>query len=359
MLKIARLPQPQRFEAPPADAPLAAGWDAARWGAALAGVLGFLCFMPYPAIPHRFGNTAIQFGNILTVLLVVPILFAKGTARAVLDFSAAPGRSSLCISTLKVGLDERGDIGLCFKTIPVIAMSSLTLVAVQRLAPRHALALLTGIAVATVIHAGVGGWQLYNFTTGGDLPFQSALHQPVLPGACGIMPRLISRYIQGGPVWSLPRTVRDVQVHWRHGCCSGWPRLRGIVKLKVANRPAMAANAIRRGGGNGGAGAYHPVAVGSCRRNACRDPLLYCRNLVCSLPGNRRIISGRGGGVRNRNANHTLLRTATELGTRVGGQSDLGNSSWEDRAESLQTRIFACWSIATLPTVLCSESDRA
>ena len=41
--------------------------------ALMCGLLGFFCFMPYPAMPVG-SSSAIQIGNVLTLLMVAPVL---------------------------------------------------------------------------------------------------------------------------------------------------------------------------------------------------------------------------------------------------------------------------------------------
>ncbi|HWE03254.1 MAG TPA: hypothetical protein VG326_12670, partial [Tepidisphaeraceae bacterium] len=228
MLKIVRSPQPQRLELALADASRAAALNTARWRAALAGALGFFCFMPYLAITAG-ANTGVQLGSILTIALVVPLLFARGQRGPAWIFPLL--MAPLCISALKVGLDENGgDIALCFKTIPVFAMSCLTLVAAQRWAPRNSLALLTGIAVATLVHVAVGVWQLYNFSTGGDLPLQWLYVNPSF-WSVQDSAEIISRYIQRPfGLFSEPSAMSSSLAPW----VLFWiAELCGIVKLRL------------------------------------------------------------------------------------------------------------------------------
>ncbi len=70
------------------------------------------------------------------------------------------------LSLFKVALTDGGSLPLSFKSLIVTAMSALALVATQRMAPRQCLQLLAGIAAATILHAGVGLWQLYGFAHG-------------------------------------------------------------------------------------------------------------------------------------------------------------------------------------------------
>src|SRR5215210_4249200 len=69
------LPQPLPAEPAPAPTLITASRFGDTCAAAAACALGFVGFMPYPAI--NVGNTsAIQFGNILTILMLAPFAAA-------------------------------------------------------------------------------------------------------------------------------------------------------------------------------------------------------------------------------------------------------------------------------------------
>ncbi|HEY7118509.1 MAG TPA: hypothetical protein VH475_18105 [Tepidisphaeraceae bacterium] len=131
------------------------------------GALGFACFMPYPALPVG-NNTAVQAGNVLAGLLIVPFLTLPWGRRAmgVYPLILAP----LLLAILKVAVTGNGDVALCFKSTLVWAVSCLALVAAQLYAPAYALELLTGIALATLVHVAVGVWQFAAFSSGGEFP---------------------------------------------------------------------------------------------------------------------------------------------------------------------------------------------
>lgn len=138
-----------------------------RLAAMAVGVLGCLCMLPYPAIPVG-GYSAIQMGNIVTLLMALPLLAVAWRARPFWLYLCI--LTPLCISALPVAFTGGGDIAQCLRSIDVWAISCLTVVVAQWYAPRHALSLLTGIAVATIIHAAVGTWQAYAFASG-EFPF--------------------------------------------------------------------------------------------------------------------------------------------------------------------------------------------
>lgn len=181
-----------RLSPPPDDAAdfESGAMPPSRSGAVLAFCLGLLAFMPYPAIPVG-KNSAIQVGNILTLFMVLPTLALTWRRR---PFQYYPLLlAPLLLSTLKVAAFG-GDVVLALKSLAVWGVSCLTMVATQLYAPRHSLRLLTGIAVATVIHSVVGLWQLYTFNYG-ELPLVELY---VNPSFLAVQERahIIATYIQ-------------------------------------------------------------------------------------------------------------------------------------------------------------------
>jgi len=176
----------------PADVgPLAmAAVTPSRAGAVLAFGLGFLAFMPYPAIPAG-KNSAVQFGNILTILMVLPTLALTWRRRPFQYFPVL--LAPLVLSTLKVGVFG-GDVLLSLKALAVWGVSGLAMVATQLYAPRYGRQLMSGIAAATLVHSAVGLWQLYAFGHG-ELPL---LELYVNPSFLGVQDRahVIATYIQ-------------------------------------------------------------------------------------------------------------------------------------------------------------------
>ena len=61
---------------------------------------------------------------------------------------------------------DNGDASVCFKQTAASAISLLTLLAVQLHAPRHAMAMLVGVAIAILVHVAVGVLQIYSFSSG-------------------------------------------------------------------------------------------------------------------------------------------------------------------------------------------------
>jgi hypothetical protein len=184
-------PHPHPLRGPREAAMLpAAALTPSRAGALLAFSLGVLAFMPYPAIPAG-RNSAVQLGNVLTLLMVLPTLALTWRRRPFQYFPVL--LAPLVLSTLKVGVFG-GDVVLSVKSLPVWAVSGLTIVATQLYAPRYARQLMAGIAAATLVHSAVGLWQLYTFTHG-ELPLVELY---VNPSFLGVQERahVIATYIQ-------------------------------------------------------------------------------------------------------------------------------------------------------------------
>jgi hypothetical protein len=173
---IAPLKQTLRFETAGRSRmlPLSGGGaDMAGSGAggALAvasGMAGFFCLLPYPALAVG-GTSALQIGNFLTVLMVLPVLAMSWRGRPFWIYPVI--LLPLCLSAAKVGVAGDGDVGAASKAMAVWAVSCLTLLVPQLYGRRFALHILTGVAIAVLLHAGLGLWQLYSFSSSGVFPF--------------------------------------------------------------------------------------------------------------------------------------------------------------------------------------------
>lgn len=135
---------------------------ASRWLNWLGGLFGFLCFMPYLAI-NAGNNTAIQAGNLLTLLMCLPLPFIAWRRRSLWIVPALMAPRFL--STLALGLNG-GDIDLATKNVITIGLSLLAMMATQIFAPAAILAILSGVAVAALVHVLVGCWQIVAFQAG-------------------------------------------------------------------------------------------------------------------------------------------------------------------------------------------------
>ena len=168
---IAPLKQTLRFETAGGRPMLAmSGCDdtvgARRRAGALAltsGMAGFFCLLPYPALSIG-GTSALQIGNALTLLMVLPVLAMSWRGRAFWVYPVI--LLPLVLSAAKVGVAGDGDVGVSLKAMAVWAMSCLTLLIPQLYARRNAIHILTGVAIATLLHAALGLWQLYSFSSG-------------------------------------------------------------------------------------------------------------------------------------------------------------------------------------------------
>jgi hypothetical protein len=138
-----------------------------RLGPAATLLLGFLTFMPYPSLTVG-GNSALQMGSILTLLLMIPALAMPWRHRPIFLYVLI--FVPIILSAVNAAVTGADDIDLCVKSIPFAVVVVLTLIPTQLYAPRYPLHLLTGIAAATVVHAAVGFWQLYCFSNG-EFPF--------------------------------------------------------------------------------------------------------------------------------------------------------------------------------------------
>lgn len=316
------LQQPPRIELP---ALLSGITERANPRVALAvGVLAFFCFIPYPAL--TVGNrSAIQIGNALTVIMCLPMLGVSWRRKSfhICWLLLLP----LCLSTLKVALMGDGDAAICLKSVTTRSLSCLTILAAQFYAPTYALEMLTGIALATLIHFAVGIWQMYSFTTG-DFPM-AELYVNSSFLSVQDMTKTIANYIQRPfGIFPEPSAMSSSLAPWvlfwiAHLC--------GFIRLK--------------------------------REPARWQRILFAAAAVCGL---LLIILSRSGHsivtllpvvlfaalwfTRSRATGRTYLIIllvccivlplllwlgAEVMSDRLGGKSDVGNSSWEERFSSL------------------------
>ena len=288
-------------------------------------LLGFICFMPYPSL--TVGNrSAIQFGNILSFLMCVPLLAVSWRKKSyhLFPILLAP----VVISLIKVALTGNGDLSLSLKSIPCRAMTWFTLLATQYYAPLYAMELLTGIAVATVLHVAVGLWQMYSFTNG-DFPFPE-LYVNASFLSVQDMTKTIANYIQR-PFGIFPEpsamssSLAPFIVFWIAQLC-------GLVRLK--RDPATWQRVLFAGAAAGGllliiiSRSGHTFVTLAAVVVLAALWLLNCRaNLRTYL-----IILAFGCVV----LPAVLWFGAEAMTDRLGGKSDVGNSSWEERSSSLR-----------------------
>jgi hypothetical protein len=299
---------------------------AVRHGPLLATALGALCFLPYPAVPVG-NNAGIQSGNVITILACLPLLLLPWRRRVglwIFPLILVP----LCASAIKVTLTDDRHLAVSLKSVYVWGLSCLTIVAAQLYAPRYALRMLTGIALVTLLHVAVGLWQIRGFSTG-DLPLYRLY---VNPSFLSVQANAdtIARYVRRPfGLFPEPSAMSSSLAPWvlfwiAHTC--------GVVRLwqepKRWQRVLFAAAGIgglfliiasQSGHAIATLAALLPIALlwfVSCRATL-RTYLVLVAVFGVVLP-------------------LVLLFAAASIGDRLGGKSDMGNSSWGERSDSLR-----------------------
>jgi hypothetical protein len=343
---IAPSRQPLPFEAaqrmlPPAATPLRRAAALGDSGTALlAGALGFFCFLPYPA--YSVGNTsALQIGNVFTLLMILPVftLAWRGRPFWIFPLILAP----LVLSALKVAVVGGGDVGVCFKTIAMWALSCLTLLIPPIYARRHALDLLTGMALATLLHAGIGIWQYYSFAHGIFPLTEMYVNQSFLSVQDNA--HIIAKYTQR-PFGLFPEpsamssSLAPFILIWVAHLC-------GILKFKHA--PAPWQQVLFAAAAAGGVGLMILSQSGHTAVTLAALVVFAvvwfkrCRATIRTYT----ILVGMLGVVMPL----VLWVAALSLGNRVGG-SEMGNSSWAERSDSLRIG-FSLLVGGDVPRILC------
>jgi hypothetical protein len=323
--------------APPPDTRPSA---AMRRAGVITGALGFFCFLPYLAV--TVGNTsAVQVGSMLTLLVTLPVLFFSLRRGPIWLFALiiAP----LCIAALKVGLTGDGDVGLSLKTLPVWALSCLTIVAAQVCAPRYAVELLTGIAIATVLHALMGALQLYYFSFG-QFPMPWLYVNPSflsVQNNADTIARFTQRPFGLFPEPSaMSSSLAPWVLFWIAELC-------GIVRLRRA--PATWQRVLFTVAAIGGLGLIILSRSGHAAITlACALVFVAIWFARCKATKGAYLAILAVFGVALPVA---LYFAAEALNDRLGGRSEMGNSSWGDRTDSLRIGLMLLVN-GDLPTVL-------
>lgn len=133
----------------------------------MAFLLGFFCFLPYPAISAG-NNSAIQIGTLITLAMLPPIFMTSWRRQPFYLFPLL--LLPLCTSAVKIAVLQQSGLDSSLKTLISSAIPYLTLLPAVFYAPKWSLQIMTGIAVATVLHVLVGCWQEYVFLRGGEFP---------------------------------------------------------------------------------------------------------------------------------------------------------------------------------------------
>jgi hypothetical protein len=286
--------------------------------------LGFFGFMPYPAI--NVGNTsALQVGNILTVLMLVPFVATLRWRRPLNIYPLL--MIPLCLSAMAVAATGGGDVSLSLKLTAVLGITGLTMCATQLYVPRYALELLTGIAAAMIVHFVVGMWQFYAFRSDSFPLAELYVNQSFLSVQDNVT--TIARWIKRPfGVFPEPSAMSSSLAPWVLLFAA---HFLGLVHLKrqPTRRQAQLFAAAAAGGllliilSRSGHAAFTLAALGvmglvwGLRVKAKpQTHLLAIAATAIVLP-------------------FVILLAATMLGDRVGGASKLGNSSWEERSSSL------------------------
>jgi len=294
-------------------------------------LFGFAAFLPYPAIPVG-SNSALQAGNLISLLLVLPCLALpwKGQSFYLAPLLVVPNGLSL----FKVALTDGGNLPLCFKSLIVSALTGVALMATQRVAPRQCLQLLAGIASATIVHAGVGLWQLYGFAHG-QFPL---LGLYVNPSFFSVQDNVhtIVRYIRR-PFGLFPEpsamssSLAPWAIFWLAEAC-------GLIRLRQA--PSRWLRALFVVAAIGAVGLIILSRSGHAMITLAALAILASAVFLRSRATLGNYI--------------TLLLVScvvlplcawlavTALGERVGGRGMLGDASWQLRAESLRVG-FSIW----------------
>jgi hypothetical protein len=192
-------------------------------------VLGFTAFTPFPGI--SIGSTsALQIGNILSLLLLIPVLLMPWRYRPVYLYPLL--LAPLVLSTVKASLTQADNIDVCLKTIMLYAIATSTMLVTQMYAPRYALQLLTGIAAMTLVHVFIGFWQIYSFSHG-EFPF-AQLYVNQQFGGVQAQQEIFAKYIQRPfGLFSEPSAMSSSLAPW----VVFWiAELCGVVRLR--DRPA-------------------------------------------------------------------------------------------------------------------------
>jgi hypothetical protein len=317
-------------------APPSSAW---RIGAALAMIFGFVCFMPYPAIPIG-RQSALQIGNLLAPLLLIPALALPWRHRPIYLFPLI--LAPLVLSAVKAGLMGSSDLDLCVKAVGVWAIACLTLVVTQLYAPRYGLWLLTGIAAATLVHAAVGVCQIYSFSQA-EFPFVGLyVNQSFLSVADNA--DTIARYVQRPfGIFPEPSAMACSLAPW---ICFWVAELCGVVRLR--DQPARWQRILFAAAAAGGLGLIILSSSGHTMITLAALVLIVIpwfrrlkatpRTFAIVLPMLCIVVP------------LVLWAASTMMSDRIAGESQ-ASGSWDDRSTSLIVG-FSLYAHGDLPTIL-------
>jgi hypothetical protein len=280
--------------------------------------------MPYPAMSVG-GTSALQIGNVLTLLLVLPVLAISWRGRAFWLYPVL--LLPLILSSLKVGIAGGGEMGIAVKGTAVWAVSMTALLIPQLYTRRYAVPFLTGAALATIVHAAVGAWQVYSFSTG-VFPFpQLYVNQSFL--SVRENAQIIAKYTQRPfGIFPEPSAMSSSLAPWVLFFVA---ELCGIVRLK--RRPEPWQHALFAVAAVGGLGLIILSQSGHAAVTVVAVLILVAIWFSRSAATARTygvIVVGLGVVLPA-----VLWFSAVSLANRMGG-TEMGNSSWAERTASLR-----------------------
>jgi hypothetical protein len=312
----------------------------ARGLGVLVGAFAFFCFLPYASI--AVGNrSALQVGNALTLLLALPALLLPWTRRGlwVYPILLVP----LCVSAVKVAVTGEGDPALCYKEGIFWALSCLTVLAAQLWAAEYSLELLTGAAAATLLHVGVGAWQWFAFRGDGHLPLVELYANPSFLSVQENADT-IARYIRRPfGLFPEPSAMSSSLAPWVLFWAAEWC---GILRLR--REPARWQRALFAVAAAGGLGLIILSQSGHAAVTLAAVLMFAAVWFVRrrATPGAYLAIVFAIGVV----LPAVVWFAIESLSSRVGGASEMGNSSWGDRSTSLVIGL-QLW-LRDVPTLL-------
>ena len=287
--------------------------------------LGFFCFLPYPAI--AVGNaSAVQIGNVLVLLLGIPAVLVSWRRRPywVFPLLLAP----LCLSALKAAVAGHDELEVSLKTLSVWGLSCMTVLATQLCGPKYAVHVLTGVAAAALLHAGVGLWQVHGFSQG-ELPLAGLY---VNPSFLSVQDNatIIARYIRRPfGLFPEPSAMSASLAPWvlvllalSFGLLRLWTPVATKLRLLfgAAALGGLGLIIVSRSGHAAPTCLAVVVLVGAWFVRARATSKTFLAVLVVFgvfLPA-------------------VIYLAAVSVGERLGGKTAFGNSSWGERADSLR-----------------------
>jgi hypothetical protein len=291
----------------------------------LAMAFGFFAFLPYPAL--AVGNaSAIQIGNVITMLACAPGLLMSWRRRPFWIFAAI--LAPLVLSSIKVAVSGGDDLDLCVKGVIMWALACLTIVATQIQGPRFALELLTGAAIATLLHTAVGFYQFYSFFSQSVFPLVDLYVNPSFLSVQDNA-RTIARYTRRPfGIFPEPSAMAASLAPWLLFWAS---ELLGLVKLR--RTPARWQRWLFGAAAVGGVALIiisqsgHAVVTLAMAMLLAGVWLTRCK----ATPRTFLTLAILFGAI----LPAALYFGVENVGTRFAGKSAVGNSSWEERWQSL------------------------